>query len=108
MWATLTWFSPPSPKRTPGLSETTPATRVSYGWLLGVTSFGRVASRTTTVPASIFFAAGTHSATSWYFAAMLPSTWTLPATWNIAAGALVPMPTFPFVPTTTRGALLFV
>src|SRR5437764_1406081 len=48
-----------------------------------MTSFSRVRLRTTTVPGSSFAVAGTHSATSWNLALMLPLTVMLPVTFTL-------------------------
>lgn len=49
----------------PGLSDTTPATFVSYAEVNAGTWFVLSASSTTTIPAESFCDDGTHSATSW-------------------------------------------
>src|SRR5262245_5112529 len=73
----------------------------------GMTRLDRDGSRATTVPTGIDWLAGTHSATSWYLAAMLPvtvkfppmvaslETVAAPITWSFVEGALVPIPTLP-------------
>jgi hypothetical protein len=62
----------------------------------------------TTVPAASFCVVGTHSATSWYLAEMLPVTVTSPTTWNFVAGAFVPTPTLPSLVTTTASGVPWV
>src|ERR1700686_2396463 len=70
--ATNTLLAPLSPRARPGCSETTPATRVSYACVEGMTWLDLVESRTTTVPLEICSEEGTHSATSWYLALIVP------------------------------------
>src|SRR5688572_9963818 len=98
--ATSTRPSPASPRTTPGCREITPATRLSWDCVEAITWFDCAESRTTTVPGGSSCEESTHSATSWYFALMLPSTVILPATWSLFAGVGVPMPKLPAVSTT--------
>src|SRR3989338_8771368 len=100
LWASFALPSPASPNRIPGRAETTPATRVSYGWAEGRTRLFFIGSITTTVPEARESEVGTHSATSWYWAAILvpvtvPSNVALPTTWSFDVGLVVPMPTLP-------------
>ena len=95
----MTRLSPRSPNTRPGWRDTAPATRVSYAFADACTRFGSVGSTMTTVPGASGDAVSTHSATSWYFAPMLPSTVTSPATWSFVAGVVVPMPMLPLLAT---------